>query len=100
MTKPKAKPAVPRKLKAGDSFKIIRSSHWGSGKTFVCHKIERQTVHGYDSDIDLGEMVVFWAHFKPPGKPGWHAVPVSWCVSLGPAVPLNGRAAKRQAKTK
>jgi len=94
------KPEPVRPLKAGDNFKIARSTHWGSGKVFNCHKIERHRVPGYDEALDLGMMCVFWASFKPPGKSGWHMVPVDWCISLGPAVPLNGRAAKRMAKAK
>jgi len=69
-------------MKAGDKFKIINSGHWGSGRTFFVHKIERHRVHGYDNDIDLGEMVVFWAHFGKPGKPGWHMVPLAWTVHM------------------
>jgi len=83
-------------VKAGEKFKIVNSGHWGSGKSFVCHKVEAQHIPGYDVDLDLGLMVVFWGHFKRPGKSGWHAVPMDWCVSLGPAVPMDGRAIKRK----
>jgi len=91
------------KLKAGDNFKIIRSTHWGSGKTFICHKVERQTIEGNRDMpvLDLGEMCIFWARFKYPGKSGWHSVPVDWCVPLGPAEKLpaaRGLKAKRGRK--
>jgi len=90
--------AAERPVKAGDRFKITNSGHWGSGKIFVCHRLEHHRLPGYDQALDLGLMAVFWAPFKAPGKPGWHMVPIEWCTSLGPAKVLPLKRQPRKPK--
>ena len=72
-------------IEPGSWFAIQHKRHFGYGHTFQCRRLEAVQIRGADGAIlDLGRMIVFWAEFAAPGKPGLHAVPEEWCAPAAP----------------
>jgi hypothetical protein len=73
-------------LRAGDRFQIVAPKgalvRAYAGKRFICRKVVRQTIKGYDSSLDLGQLVVFVGAIDDKGKEVLHALPLEWCVKL------------------
>jgi hypothetical protein len=70
----------------GDRFQIVAPKgaldHTYAGKKFVCRKVIRQKIKGYDASLDLGELVVFVGAIDNWGREVLHALPLEWCVKL------------------
>ena len=66
----------------GSRFRVKAKGSTLAGRVFVCDHIASNVIQtGYDNFLNLGDLVVFKAHFKGRGLKGpeLHAVPLDWC---------------------
>jgi hypothetical protein len=71
----------------GDSFRIVRASHWGCGRLWRCSGLPALRILGSDGhalEWRSGELVAFVA-LDWRGREVSHVVPVEWCeLARGP----------------
>jgi len=59
-------------MRKGDWFVISEQRHWAFGQRHVATKVRCETLQGYDTVLDLGQMVFFRVNEDV------HSVPIEW----------------------
>ena len=59
-------------MRKGDWFVITEERHFAFQQRFVATKVRREELHGYDTILDIGQMIFFRINDDE------HSVPIEW----------------------